>query len=214
MQQQDESSLHQATMQRRQFLKSVGSAVGLSALLGHDALAQVEAAARKTIGLTPQQVAADESFWGTIQQAFTMQRGLTNLDNAWTCPSPRMVTEAMVRYTWHQEQVPAQQWVRDFEGQMDTIRTALARLYGAAPEEIAITRNATEALKTVLYGFKLNPGDEVLTTDGDYSSMLRTLSHREQRDRIKQVTIELPVPPTSMDQIVTAIKQAITPKPV
>ena len=60
----------QHVMERRGFLKTVGGAVGVAALLGADSLRRVEAAARNTTGLTPQQVAQEESFWREIQQSF------------------------------------------------------------------------------------------------------------------------------------------------
>ncbi len=201
-----------STMERRGFLKTLGAAAGLATVIGPDALHGIEAAVRNTAGLTPHEAARDESLWGEVQQAFTMNRSLINLDNAWTCPSPRVVTEAVVRYIWDQEQTPAQQWINDFEDRVDTVRVALATLYGVDPEEIGVMRNATEALKTILYGIELKAGDEVLTTSLDYSSMVRVLRHRQQRDGITLTQIDVPAPPESSDELVEAFERAITPK--
>lgn len=216
MQPQEESPLGgkepQHTMARRGFLKAAGSAAGLAALLGPDALRGVEAALNSAAGLTPQQAAREESLWGEVQQAFTVHRGLIHLDNGYTCPSPRVVTEAVVRYIWDQEQGPYGLWVREAGDRLDTVRVALARLFGAAPEEIGIMRNATEALKTVLYGVPLQPGDEALTTMHDYGSMVGVLRHREQRDGIKLVRVPVPTPPKSTDELVGIFERAITPK--
>jgi selenocysteine lyase/cysteine desulfurase len=200
----------QSTMARRHFLKTIGGAAGLATMVGSNSFKQVEAAVGQVTGLTPQQVARDETFWMEIQQAFSMSRSLVNLDNAWTCPSPRVVTEALVRYIWDQEQVPAQQWIPEFEERMETIRVGLARLFGAAPEEIAITRNATESLKNVLYGFPLKTGDEVLTSSLDYSSMVSTLFHRQRRDGIKVNRIDVQAPVASMDELVEMYERGIT----
>jgi isopenicillin-N epimerase len=43
-------------------------------------------------------VAADEGYWRDIQQAFTLDRTIINLNNGYTCPSPRVVHEALKRY--------------------------------------------------------------------------------------------------------------------
>ncbi|MDP7239077.1 MAG: aminotransferase class V-fold PLP-dependent enzyme, partial [Candidatus Latescibacteria bacterium] len=201
-----------STMERRGFLKTLGAAAGLATVMGPDALHGIEAAVRNTAGLTAHEAARDESLWGEVQQAFTMNRSLINLDNAWTCPSPRVVTEAVVQYIWDQEQTPAQQWINDFEDRVDTVRVALATLYGVDPEEIGVMRNATEALKTILYGIELKAGDEVLTTSLDYSSMVRVLRHRQQRDGITLTQIDVPAPPESSDELVEAFERAITPK--
>ena len=53
----------QHVMERRRFLKTIGGAVGVAALLGADSLRQVEAVVGNTVGLTPRQVAQEESFW-------------------------------------------------------------------------------------------------------------------------------------------------------
>ena len=64
------------------------------------------------------------------------------------------------------------------------MRRELAGEFGCDPEEIAITRNASEGLETCQLGLDLQPGDEVLTTDQDYPRMLTTWRQRERRDGI------------------------------
>lgn len=178
----------------------------------NDSIQQIEKDVQRISALDPGKFARDESFWSEVQQAFTMDRSLINLDNAWTCPSPRVVTEATVRYIWQQERIPAQQWIHDFEKRWITVKAGLAKIYDVPAEEVAIMHNATEALKTVLYGMDLNAGDEVITTLWDYDTMHETLTHREERDGIKAVFIDFPMPATSMDALVEAFEQAITPR--
>ena len=59
-----------------------------------DALARVARADAAAAGRTPEDVAQDEDFWRQIQEAFTIDRTLTNLNNGGVCPSPRAVHEA------------------------------------------------------------------------------------------------------------------------
>ena len=124
----------------------------------------------------------DEDFWFEIQQAFTVTRGMINLNNGGVSPSPRIVTEALVRYIWQQEDATAYTMWQILEPQSETIRTGLAELFGCDREEIAITRNASESLETLLLGMDLKSGDEVLTTTQDYGRMLTTIRQREQRE--------------------------------
>ena len=74
-------------------------------------------------------------------------------------------------------------------------RARLAALFGCDAEEVAITRNACESLETVLFGFDLERGDEVLTTNQDYPRTLAALRQRERREGIVVRTISFPVPP-------------------
>jgi len=99
-----------------------------------------------------------------IQNSFTVTRGIINLNNGGVSPSPRIVTEALVRYIWQQEDATAYTMWQILEPQSETIRTGLAELFGCDREEIAITRNASESLEILLMGMDLKPGDEILTT--------------------------------------------------
>ena len=200
------------TMERRHFLKTAGVTAGLATFLGPDSFRGVEAAVNEIADLSPQDAAHDEALWREVKQAFTVSRGQINLDNGYTCPSPRVVTEAVVRYIWEQEQGPYGLYVREARDQVNTVKKSLARLFGSSPDEIALVRNTTEALKTVLYGIPLNPGDEVLTTTHDYSSMVSALRHRERNEGIKLVEVPAPFPAGTLDELVKVIESGITSK--
>jgi len=202
----------QHTMERRHFLKTAGLTAGLATFLGPDSFRGVEAAVNEVSDLTPQQAARDEGLWREVKQAFTIGRSPINLDNGYTCPSPRVVTEAVVRYIWEQEQGPYGLYVQKARDQVGGVKKSLARLFGSRPDEIALVRNTTEALKTVLSGIPLNPGDEVLTTMHDYPSMVSVLRNREKKEGIKLVEVPVPFPAGSLDELVKALEGGITPR--
>ena len=172
----------------------------------------VSAAGRAVDHLTPIEVAADEDYWSRIQQAFSVTRGIVNLNNGGVSPSPRLVTEAFVRYTWQQEDATAYTMWQILEPQSETIRTGLAEVFGCDAEEIAITRNASESLEILLMGLDLRSGDEVLTTTQDYPRMLTTLKQRELREGLKLKLIQIPIAPDDVNDIASAYERAITPK--
>ena len=80
-------------MQRRTFLRA---ATGLAALKA-DSINRARAAAPSVNDRTPEQAARDEDFWREIQQAFTVDRNIINLNNGGVCPSPKVVQDAMRR---------------------------------------------------------------------------------------------------------------------
>ena len=98
-------------------------------------------------GRSPVELAADEDFWVEIQRAFTLDRTLINLNNGGVSPSPRVVQEAMARYLALSNQAPAYTMWNLLEPQVESVRRELAREFGCAPEELAITRNASEGLE-------------------------------------------------------------------
>jgi hypothetical protein len=95
---------------RRNFLALAGKGLGLAALSSATVaslLKNVTAATQSVAHLTPEQAAMDEDYWAVIQNSFTVTRGIINLNNGGVSPSPRIVTEALVRYTWQQEDATA-----------------------------------------------------------------------------------------------------------
>ena len=198
---------------RRDFIALTGRGLGLAALTSSTVaslLGKVEAATKSVAHLTPEQAAMDEDYWATIQNAFTVTRGIVNLNNGGVSPSPRMVTEALVRYIWQQEDATAYTMWQILEPQSETIRTGLAEMFGCDREEIAITRNASESLEILLMGMDFKPGDEILTTTQDYPRMLTTLRQRERREGLKLKLVQIPIPPRNLNEITAAFERGIT----
>src|SRR5499426_3330520 len=198
---------------RRNFLSLAGKGLGLAALSTPtiaSLLRNVHAATKSVAHLTPEQAATDEDYWSTIQNAFTVTRGIINLNNGGVSPSPRIVTEALVRYIWQQEDATAYTMWQILEPQSETIRTGLAELFGCDREEIAITRNASESLEILLMGLDFKPGDEILTTTQDDGRMLTTLRQRERREGLKLKLVQIPTPPKNLAEITTAFANGIT----
>lgn len=113
---------------RRRFLSSIGKGLGLMALSSATVASlwkDVKAAGKAVDHLSPLEVAADEDFWSVIQQSFSVTRGIINLNNGGVSPSPRMVTEAFVRYTWQQEDATAYTMWQILEPQSETVRAGL-----------------------------------------------------------------------------------------
>jgi len=200
---------------RRNFLALAGKSVGLAALtypaIGA-LLKEVEAASRNVAHLSPEQAAMDEDYWSVIQNSFTVTRGIINLNNGGVSPSPRIVTEALVRYIWQQEDATAYTMWQILEPQSETIRTGLAEIFGCDREEIAITRGASESLEILLNGIDFKSGDEILTTTQDYPRMLNTLKQRERREGLVLKLVQIPIPPKNLSEIAAAFEKGITPK--
>src|SRR6476661_643142 len=198
---------------RREFIALAGKGLGLAALavpaIGA-LMKEVEGATRSVAHLTPEQVAMDEDYWSVIQNAFTVTRGIVNLNNGGVSPSPRIVTEALVRYIWQQEDATAYTMWQLLEPQSETIRTGLAEMFGCDREEIAITRNASESLEILLMGMDFKPGDEILTTTQDYPRMLTTLHQRERREGLVLKMVKIPIPPKHLSEITAAFEKGIT----
>jgi isopenicillin-N epimerase len=193
---------------RRSFLTSLAGA-GAFALLDPGGLDRaLDALASDS--RPPRAAARDEDLWRSVQQAFSVDRSLVNLNNGGVSPAPSVVQEAMQRYLAYANEAPVRTMWRVLEPQKEGIRQRLAGAFGCDPEEMAITRNASESLQICQFGFDLEPGDEVLTTDQDYPRMLTTFEQRARRDGIVLRTFPIPVPAEDPAEIVRRFEERIT----
>ena len=174
----------------------------LPALLG--ALARVED--------PPEVVARDEAYWREVQTAFTVDRSLVNLNNGGVSPSPAFVQEAMGRHLAYSNTAPAYTMWAVLEPQREGVRQRLARAFGCDPEEIALTRNASEGLQILQLGLDLRRGDEVLTTTHDYPRMRTTFAQRVRREGITVREFDLPVPAEDEAAVVALFERHVSPK--
>ncbi|HML15567.1 MAG TPA: aminotransferase class V-fold PLP-dependent enzyme [Bryobacteraceae bacterium] len=198
-------------MHRRNFFQLAAGSAAFAAFQDN-AVDRAKAASDYVSGRAPGEVAADEDYWAEIRDCFTVDRNVINLNNGYVSPSPRVVQDAMRRYLDFTEMGPWHTMIDNLEHQIEAVRTRLADVAGCDPEEMAITRNASESLENAQYGVDLKPGDEVLTTNQDYPRMLTTFRQRERREGIVLKTISFPVPPPSMDDLYQRFERAVTPK--
>src|SRR5438067_9335213 len=197
---------------RRGFLESLFAVGAAPPALRDDALPRLAPVARQADRRPVADIAGDEDFWREVQEAFTLDRTIINLNNGGVSPSPRVVQDAMRRYLEYSNTAPAYTMWQVLEPEIEAVRHRLAASFGCDAEEMAITRNASEALEIVQLGIPLERGDEVLTTTQDYPRMLTTWHQRERREGIVVREITFPVPPPSQDDLAERIARAITPK--
>ena len=172
--------------------------------------ADFEAQNDRVHGLTASEVSADEDYWSVIQQAYSVNPNIINLNNGGVSPAPRVVQDALDRYNKLANEGPSYYMWRILDQGREPLREKLADLAGVDPGEIAINRNSTEALNTVIYGLPLTAGDEVIGTKQDYPNMINAWKQRSERDGIvyKQLSFELPLEDDSL--VVKRFEEAIT----
>ena len=199
---------------RKEFLSKIGSgaaALTLGTFFNPQNTKQILDELNKFDG-SPTELATNESFWYRVQQAFTVDRSLINLNNGGVSPSPSFVQEAMKKHLDFSNQAPVYNMWRILEPRREGVRQQLARMLGVDSEEIALTRNASESLQICQLGMNLQPGDEVLTTTHDYPRMINTFKQRERREGIVLKQFDLPVPAEDENEIVDLFERNMGPK--
>jgi selenocysteine lyase/cysteine desulfurase len=197
---------------RRDFFKKTGllSAAGL--LAGVQPSAALDTLFKRSQGLSAEQLVADEDFWYQIQQSFTVSPGLINLNNGGVSPAPRTVQDAMKRYYDYSNETPSYYMWRILDQGREPLRQQLARLAGCQADEVAINRNSSEGLETVIFGMTLAAGDEVVASRQDYPNMINAWNQRVIRNGIKMVWVNLELPSEDEDYLVNQYVSAFTAK--
>jgi selenocysteine lyase/cysteine desulfurase len=173
-------------------------------------LKRVEAATQSVMDKSPEEVARDEFYWREVQLAFKLDRTLINLNNGFTAPTPRVALESEFRYMDMINMLPVF-YQGTIARHVETIRRRMAAEFGCDPDEMALTRGASESLQIVQNGIDLEAGDEVVTTEQDYPRMLTTWDQRMRRDGIKVTRFQFPVP-TTQDDLYQRFEKSISPR--
>ncbi|MEO5589313.1 MAG: aminotransferase class V-fold PLP-dependent enzyme, partial [Gemmatimonadaceae bacterium] len=170
------------------------SALGAFAATGSPFTIRLDAAlARRGDAAAPDRLAGDEDFWAEIRALFDLHPDVLNFDNGWTNPAPRAAVDDLVAEARALQALPAEELARLWpEVTNTTVRAAIATAMGVPGNQLALVRNATEALDTVLLGVPLERGDEVVCAPHDYYATLDALDQRAARDGVVLRRVELP----------------------
>ena len=201
---------------RRTFLQSVTAPAALAAagvpLVSLRASAAEIADSLSRYAGAPAEIARNEEYWAEVARAFTVDRSLINLNNGGVSPAPGWVQEAMKHHLDYSNKAPTYTMWRVLQPQKEAVRARLAREWDVSPEEIAITRNASEGLQICQLGVDLQRGDEIVTTTQDYPRMLTTFEQRVRREGVVLKLIEIPVPAEDPAEVVARYERALTPR--
>jgi selenocysteine lyase/cysteine desulfurase len=193
---------------RRNFLAAVAGATTLPAF-------RPDALRRAFEVGTPSGTAGgpeDEDYWGEIQRAFDCDRTMVNLNNGGCSPTPSHVLEQMIRDLRFSNELPVIHMWQTLEPRIESVRRELARSFGCDTEEMAITRNASEANEIMIMGLDLQPGDEVIVSNQNYPRMLTSWQQRVRRDGIVLKQVSFKLPPPSAQYILDRFTAAVTPR--
>ena len=161
---------------------------------------------------SPQAAATDDAFWAEIRRAFPRPSAYIHLENGYSSPQPAATFEAFGGYTRQINDGLSLYMRRKRADDYLAVKAELAALAGVSPGEIAITRNTTESLGTVIHGLDLAPGDEALVCNQDYGSMLEQFRQQSKRRGLKLVDVDVPLHPKSDADVVGAYERAMTPR--
>lgn len=198
---------------RRKFLHNTlatAGALSLSSFFTNTFGNGLNEAIQEASGKPIPDITTNEDFWHFVQQSFTASPNVLNLNNGGVSPQPKVVQEAFEKYNRISNEGPAYYMWNVLGQGREVVRKNLAALAGCSPEEVAIVRNTTEALETVIFGLNLKKGDEVVLTRQDYPNMINAWKQRETREGIVLKWISLPQPIEDDNAVVKSYTEQFT----
>ena len=201
-------SLHRRSFIQRSLTLSLGGLLSAAPAWSRNLQRAISDAAN----IPPADLASEEDFWNYIRQSFTVSSSIINLNNGGVSPAPKSVQDAMKRYYDLSNEAPSYYMWRVLDQGRENLRQNLASVAGCDAEEIAINRNASEGLETIIFGLQLQKGDEVVASLQDYPNVINAWKLRELRDGIVVKWINLELPSENEDYLVRQFTNAFSSK--
>jgi len=117
--------------------------------------------------------ARDEAFWQTFADRYAVEPGPINLENGYFGRMSRTVVEEYQRNIELINRSNSVHVRQRFEqGESLEIRAQLAEMMGVRAQSVALTRNASDGLQSLIRNYnRLQPGDQVLLCDLEYDTV-------------------------------------------
>ena len=197
---------------RRDFIKKLSAVAGLAATIPLSANALSKTSSAFNALLQEDFLAETDNskdFWAWVHSSYSSSANFINLNNGGVSPQPIIVQEAFKRYMDICNEAPSYYMWREFNRDVSAVKGKLA---GIPEDTIAINRNTTEALDTIINGLPLKKGDEIVLSVFDYPNMKNVWKMREKRDGIILKWVTFPAPCNDENYIVNQYTKAMTPK--
>jgi isopenicillin-N epimerase len=145
-----------------------------------------------------------------LARHWTLDPGVLFLNHGSFGATPRPVLDAQSAWREQLEREPVAFFSRDLEPALDTARAALGAFLGADPEHLAFVHNATAGINTILRSIRLEPGDELVTTDHAYNAVRNAMEAVAAPCGARVVVASIPFPDITPATATDAILGAVT----
>ena len=191
-------------MDKRRFIKSLG-ALSFSPLISASKLTDF-----KPISKSLPVIDNEDELWKTVRSHYTLKDEYVNLESGYYNIIPNPILEHFINHVKHVNIEGSFYMRNDLNKNKDRVTSELANIVGSSPDQIAITRNATESLDLVISGFPWKKGDEAIYAKQDYGTMKEMFEQISDRYGVVNKIISIPNHPKNDEEIVSLYESQIT----
>lgn len=193
-------------MDKRRFIKSLG-ALSFSPLISASELSDF-----KPISKNLPVINNEDELWKTVRSHYTLKDEYINLESGYYNIIPDPILDHFINHVKHVNIEGSYYMRKALNKNKDRVTSELANLVGSTPDQIAITRNATESLDLVISGFPWKKGDEAIYAKQDYGTMKEMFEQISDRYGVVNKIISVPNHPKNDEEIVSLYESQITSK--
>jgi selenocysteine lyase/cysteine desulfurase len=193
-------------MDKRRFIKSLG-ALSVSPLISASEISDF-----KPISKNLPVINNEDEFWKTVRSHYTLKDEYINLESGYYNMIPDPILDHFINHVKHVNIEGSYYMRKALNKNKDRVTSELANLVGSTPDQIAITRNATESLDLVISGFPWKKGDEAIYAKQDYGTMKEMFEQISDRYGVVNKIISVPNHPKNDEEIVSLYESQITSK--
>jgi len=193
-------------MDKRRFIKSLG-ALSFSPLISASELSDF-----KPISKNLPFINNEDELWKTVRSHYTLKDEYINLESGYYNIIPNPILDHFISHVKRVNIEGSYYMRKDLNKNKDRVTSELANLVGSTPDQIAITRNATESLDLVISGFPWKKGDEAIYAKQDYGTMKEMFEQISDRYGVVNKIISVPNHPKNDEEIVSLYEGQITSK--
>ena len=193
-------------MDKRNFIKTLG-ALSLSPLASANRFNKLELISDKL-----PYIKNDEKLWETVRSHYTLKNEYINLESGYYNIIPNPVLNHFIDHVKHVNIEGSYYMRNSLNDDKDRVTLELSELVGSTPDQIAITRNATESLDLIISGFPWKKGDEAIYAKQDYGTMKEMFEQISNRYGVVNKIISIPNHPKNDEEIVSLYESQITRK--
>ena len=193
-------------MDKRNFIKT------LSALSFSPIISASEFSKNHSLSNNLPKIDNVDELWKTVRSHYTLKDDYINLESGYYNIIPEPVLDHFIKHVKHVNVEGSYYMRNDLNKNKQRVTKELAKLVGSTPDQIAITRNATESLDLVISGFPWQKGDEAIYAKQDYGTMKEMFEQISDRYGVINKIISVPNHPKSDEEIVSLYESQITKK--
>lgn len=141
----------------------------------------------------PRALARDEDYWARVARHYDSPAEPLNLEHGYWGKMALPVQQAYLEATQRVNRELSVYARRQFTADLRAVEALVAGALGVAPDEIALTRNATESFQNLVRQYRgLGPGAAALFADADYPDFKPLIQWLKESAGVRVVRLDLP----------------------